>query len=544
MKVLHFNCLISCYFLLYAGLLGFQVTYAAPYSRNLLARKATVPTIKQYRQQRANLITAERNLRFDAKAIGNASAQELKAMKIVDTIRLREQHEIWIGNKEPGMHFLRAKDTIVQTDLFKIIKKVGKLEEAWNLVFTETFRCQKAACYMLTLMQCKCDASYLLQLALEYPRIHISTASSLNASAPFPLPILLPLSDTVAQQNANASLLTSPDYIPGSWVGLQRAREGFPTELGGTDGFDQWIVNSLRINSEEAYVKYNTTTKIWGKFDTTFPIALGLTRYEPILRRYTEQLLFSQIEDGISYVELRVGTSPTGNLISEDAMQNLTSSDVMKVIQGAIGNVRANLTDQGREDEFAGARVIYMALRSVSVEEMVGNLDECIELKAKYPDLIVGFDMAGQEDAGHPLIFFAEALLDFRAKAEKRGLNIPFIFHAGETLDDGGEVDSNLYDAFLLGSKRIGHGYSLAKHPLLMQKYKEKGILVEVCPISNEILRLTSSMPMHPLPVLLNNGLKVAISSDDPSVFQNPGLSFDFYQVNALNVGSYLWNQC
>ncbi|KAG8696933.1 hypothetical protein FRC08_006838 [Ceratobasidium sp. 394] len=185
-----------------------------------------------------------------------------------------------------------------------------------------------------------------------------------------------------------------------------------------------------------------------------------------------------------------------------------------------------------------------MALRSVSVEEMIGNLDECIELKAKYPDLIVGFDMAGQEDAGHPLIFFAEALLDFRAKAEKRGLNIPFIFHAGETLDDGGEVDSNLYDAFLLGSKRIGHGYSLAKHPLLMQKYKEKGILVEVCPISNEILRLTSSMPMHPLPVLLNNGLKVAISSDDPSVFQNPGLSFDFYQVNALNVGSYLWNQC
>lgn len=38
-------------------------------------------------------------------------------------------------------------------------------------------------------------------------------------------------------------------------------------------------------------------------------------------------------------------------------------------------------------------------------------------------------------------------------------------------------------------------------------------------------------MPMHPLPVLLNNGLTVALCPDDPSVFGNMGLSFDFYQV-------------
>ncbi|KAG9099494.1 hypothetical protein FRC06_005208 [Ceratobasidium sp. 370] len=508
------------------GLLGLQLACAAPYARDQLAHSdVTVPTIKQYHQRRADLITAERNLRFDAEAIRNATAQEFKARKIVDTIRLREQQEVWHSdsNREPGMHFLSAKDTIVQTDLFKVIKKMPK----GGLLHAH--------------LDAMCDASYLLQLALEYPRIHIRTVSGLNASAPFPTPNILPLSDMLTQQTANNSLLTSPDYVPNSWVGLQRARGGFPAELGGAGGFDQWIVNSLRFNSEEAYVQYNTTTKIWSKFDETFPVALGLTRYEPVLRRYTEQLLLSQIEDGISYVELRVGGSPTGNLISEDGAQNLTSSDVMKVIQDAISTVRANLTAQGRKDEFAGAKVIYMAIRAISVEAMVGYLNECIELKAKYPDLIAGFDMAGQEDAGHPLIFFAEALLDFRAKADKRGLDIPFIFHAGETLDDGGEVDSNLYDAFLLGSKRIGHGYSLAKHPLLMKKYQEKGILVEVCPISNEILRLTSSMPMHPLPVLLNNGLKVALSSDDPSVFQNPGLSFDFYQtIVASNITNIL----
>ncbi|KAG9119191.1 hypothetical protein FRC07_005931, partial [Ceratobasidium sp. 392] len=504
------------YFLIVSGFsLVPSTTYAAPYVRDLSARKnATVSSIEKYRQQRIDLITEERSLRFDAGVMKNATKQELKAMEIVDSIRLREQQEIWRGdsNREPGMPFLRAKDTIVQTELFKIVRKMPK------------------GALLHAHLDGMCDAAFLLQLALDYPRIHIRTASGLNSSAPFPAPSLQALPDTLVQQSTNNALPTVSDYVPNSWVGLQRAREGFPAELGGSEGFDRWIVNSLRINAEEAYVQYNTTTKIWAKFDSTFPIAFGLTRYQPILKRYTEQLLRTQIEDGISHVELRVGPAPTGDLISEDGTQNLTMSDVMEVMQDAIDNVRADLNAQGRGEEFVGAKVIYMAIRAVSVEEMVGYLDECLELKAKYPDLVAGFDMAGQEDPGHPLIYFTEALLNFRAKAKKRGLDIPFIFHAGETLDDGGEVDSNLCDAFLLGSKRIGHGYSLAKHPLLMKKYKEHGIAVEVCPISNEILRLTSSMPMHPLPVLLNNGLQVALSSDDPSVFQNPGLSFDFYQ--------------
>ena len=46
--------------------------------------------------------------------------------------------------------------------------------------------------------------------------------------------------------------------------------------------------------------------------------------------------------------------------------------------------------------------------------------------------------------------------------------------------------------------------------------------------------RLTSSMPMHPLPVLLNNGVPVALGSDDPSVFGNMGLTFDFFQVRFI----------
>ena len=41
-------------------------------------------------------------------------------------------------------------------------------------------------------------------------------------------------------------------------------------------------------------------------------------------------------------------------------------------------------------------------------------------------------------------------------------------------------------------------------------------------------------MLMHPLPALLNNGVPVALCSDDPAVFGNMGLTFDFFQVRDI----------
>jgi len=158
-------------------------------------------------------------------------------------------------------------------------------------------------------------------------------------------------------------------------------------------------------------------------------------------------------------------------------------------------------------------------------------LEDCISLKKEFPNLIAGFDLVGAEDKLKPLKYYIERLLRFRERQKEEGVDIPFILHAGETLGDGTEADLNLYDAILLGTKRIGHGFSLAKHPKLIETCRQKGIAVEVCPISNEVLRLTSSMPMHPLPVLLNNGVPVVLNSDDPSVFGNMGLTFDYFQV-------------
>ncbi|CAE6353837.1 unnamed protein product [Rhizoctonia solani] len=496
--------------LLYAHIVG-SVSLAKP----RINQNNTYSSIEEYHQRRADLISEERALRFDAERMRNATSREIQAAEIVDVLRQYEEASIWRAdpNKEPGMPFLWAKETIVQTELFKLIKKMPK----GGLLHVH--------------IDAMCDASYLLKLALEYPTMHVQTTGPLNGSAPYPLPTLKPLTQVELNQSANNTLPTYQDYIPGSWVAIQRARDGFPDELGGQEGFDKWIIGALSINAEEACENCNTSTKIWEKFGSTFAAGAGILRYEPIWRRYVDQLLVSQIEDRISYVELRLYFDPTLPVISEDATRNLTSSQVINITISAIEEVDKRMRAQGREKDFVGARGIYTTGRGISHDAMVQALNDCLALKAEYPEFLVGFDMVDQEDAGHPLVYFLEALLNFRSEADRCGLDIPFMFHAGETLDDGGEVDSNLYDALLLGSKRIGHGFSLVKHPLLMQKYRENGITVEVCPISNEILRFTRSESTHPLPILLNYGVSVALSSDDPSVFQNPGLSFDFYQA-------------
>ena len=99
------------------------------------------------------------------------------------------------------------------------------------------------------------------------------------------------------------------------------------------------------------------------------------------------------------------------------------------------------------------------------------------------PNEFLGFDIVGPEDKMNPLIFYLEPLLAFRKKCESLNIDIPFLFHAGETLGDGDSVDQNLYDAILLGTKRIGHAFSLIKHPTLMQLCRERNICCEVCPV-------------------------------------------------------------
>ena len=182
---------------------------------------------------------------------------------------------------------------------------------------------------------------------------------------------------------------------------------------------------------------------------------------------------------------------------------------------------------------FWGIRMIWTTLRRVDTETMVKNMDWAITTKIEFPHLLAGYDLVGQEDAGRPLKDVLPELFWFRKQCASEGVEMPFFFHAGECLGDGNDTDNNLFDAVLLGTRRIGHGFSLYKHPLLIDLVKEKRILIESCPISNEVLRLCGSVLSHPLPALLARGVPCALCNDDPAILgqDTAGMTHDFWQA-------------
>ena len=133
---------------------------------------------------------------------------------------------------------------------------------------------------------------------------------------------------------------------------------------------------------------------------------------------------------------------------------------------------------------------------------------------------MTGFDLVGEEAKGRPIKDFITELLNFRATCDAEGLDIPFLFHCGETLDMGTDTDGNVLDALLLNSRRIGHGFALVKHPYIMQQMKARNICLEICPISNEILGLTPRASGHAMYQLLANKVHCTINSDNGTLFR------------------------
>ena len=105
--------------------------------------------------------------------------------------------------------------------------------------------------------------------------------------------------------------------------------------------------------------------------------------------------------------------------------------------------------------------------------------------------------MVNEEDYNFPINYFLEQIL---ATKQRMGDKFNVYLHAGES---NSRHNIELYDAILLGTKRIGHGFSLAKHPILIEMVKEKNICVECCPVSNFVLGYVHDLRCHPVRGLL-----------------------------------------
>lgn len=124
------------------------------------------------------------------------------------------------------------------------------------------------------------------------------------------------------------------------------------------------------------------------------------------------------------------------------------------------------------------------------------------------PEIIVGLDLAGNEDTPSPI---ETGSIYLHAK-DKYGLKITI--HAGET----GNVANVVSAICEFGADRIGHGTAASKSVETMELLKDRNICIEVCPISNRLTRAVHESESHPVIDFIEHDVPFVICSDNPSI--------------------------
>ncbi|GME23172.1 adenosine deaminase family protein [Neofusicoccum parvum] len=472
--------------------------------------------IQKYLDGRDKLVDEEKKQRSDRFFRESLSPTAFEACSIVDQIRFEEQQTLWTKDYEnslsddgdvfPGMMFSLAKQRMEKSKLWQIVRRMPK---------GALLHCH---------LEAMVDLDWMLDEAFKLDGIHVWSDRSLSneadlAKAPFFFTY------TKLSKKDSASIW-SESYAGKTPIPLDVAAASFPH--GGREGFTQWVKSRTMITSEESLKHHYGVNDVWRKFASCFPILASLIFYEPFFRKYMRKMFENLYADGVQWVDVRaVFVTPWRPEGSEEVDTN--HDGFFKAFGEEIE--KFNASEQGKG--FWGARFIWTTPRIFDKRRIVESMKMCVETKVKFPHLIGGYDLVGQEDTGRPLQDLLPELFWFKKRCMESGVDVPFFFHAGETLGDGDTTDENLFDAVLLGTRRIGHGFSLFKHPLLIDMIKQKKILIESCPVSNEVLRLTGSIMSHPLPALLARGVNVSLCNDDPSILGQgtSGMTHDFWQA-------------
>ena len=474
--------------------------------------------IQKYLEGREALIEQEKAQRSDYAFRQSLTPMTAEACAIVARVLAAERRTIWTNEYEnemakqtgvnyfPGMMFTLAKERMETTDSWKIVSRMPK---------GALLHCH---------LDAMIDAQWLVAEALATDGMAMKADNPLD-SIDARGKALIRFQYIKSPSTALPSIWAN-DYEANTFVALGVAAKSFPD--GGLEGFKSWLVSKMTISTEESLGHHQGVDAVWQKFTSCFPIIGSLLFYEPIFRSALQLLLRELLNDGIRWVEFRCAFVFEFRLDgSEKPAEQYV--DFFRVFDEEV--VRFQSTEEGKS--FWGCRFIWTTLRILGKRGIVQSMKDCVAVKKVYPDLVAGFDVVGQEDRGRPLADLTPELFWFRKRCMEEAVDIPYFFHAGECLGDGDETDQNLFDAILLSTRRIGHAFSLYKHPLLIEMVKQRKILVESCPISNEVLRLAGSIKSHPLPALLARGVPASLSNDDPAILGHGkhGMTHDFWQA-------------
>lgn len=193
----------------------------------------------------------------------------------------------------------------------------------------------------------------------------------------------------------------------------------------------------------------------------------------------------TQIEQNIKYVE----TSFHAGMIE---FLKLPGEEILEAILDAVP---------------AGIEVrVFLGISRNSYTQYLGpRLEEAIKW-----DNLSGIDLHGLESL--PLESWT---IPFWKKAREAGKIIKA--HAGEF-----GPASNVREAVNeLNVRRIQHGTRSIEDSDVVKLLCDKGVTLDMCPISNYKLRVIDKWSDHPIQKFMNNGVRCTVSTDDPMSFNN-----------------------
>ena len=299
-----------------------------------------------------------------------------------------------------------------------------------------------------------------------------------------------------------------PGFYPAADLALRHGGAAFRAELRAL------ITSNLSLKAMDSQAA-------WQYFDKIFSRVNSAMAYRPFYYAYLLNTFQVHVDDNVNHVEIRAlcGTGTLGETFDFGG----------KVYGGdeVIDTYRQALAEfQGKGNEGFTLRLIVSSLRVLDPEHIEADVADAVQLKFRNEDLVSGFDLVAEEDPNHRTLDYLDVWMELKQQEEKYNVELPLFFHDGESNDRN---DTNIIDAVLLNSTRIGHGTNLYFYPYLFDIIKEQGTTLEVNPISNQVLRYVDNLELHPVNTFLAEGLNVAIAADDPGCFGYTGLTYDYW---------------
>ena len=207
--------------------------------------------------------------------------------------------------------------------------------------------------------------------------------------------------------------------------------------------------------------------------------------------KYIEQAVFELFEDlarqNVIYAEVRFAPS----------LHTKHGLSYSQIVEAAISGM-----DKAKRVFAIDGNLILCCMRG---KENFKENFETLEIANKY----LGKGVCAVDLAGAEAIFATEEFKDLFDKV--RALGVPFTIHAGEAA--GAESIKKALD---FGAMRIGHGVRCLEDSSVVEEIVRKGVVLEVCPISN--LQTKATGEPHPIDKIFGAGVKTTINTDNNTV--------------------------